>query len=225
MAQQWHNLLFAHWRVLQEWLHHLVPPELEIDLHAGEAWLAVVPFCMQGVRFRRMPAIPGTSQFPELNVRTYVRFHGKPGVWFFSLDAANWLAVAAARAWFHLPYFQARMTCNEKSDSIEYASERIHRAAEPARFCATYRPIGAVFHPQPGTLEYFLTERYCLFSRDNRGRILSGEIHHPPWSLQLAEARFATNSMASPLGISLGDPELLHFARRQDMAAWPPRLA
>ena len=163
VAQQWHDLLFAHWRVPQGVLQPLLPGGLELDLYHREAWLAVVPFRMAGVRFRGLPAIPGTSNFPELNVRTYVLHRGKPGVWFFSLDASNPVAVTAARGWFHLPYFHARMSCRENDGSIEYASTRIHRGASPAEFRARYAPIGPVFQSRPGTLEHFLTERYCLF--------------------------------------------------------------
>ena len=223
MAQQWHDLLFAHWRVPQVVLQPLLPGGLELDLYHGEAWLAVVPFRMAGVRFRGLPAIPGTSNFPELNVRTYVLHRGKPGIWFFSLDASKPLAVMAARAWFHLPYFHARMSCKENDGSIEYASTRIHRGALPAEFRARYASIGPVFHSRPGTLEHFLTERYCLFARNNRGQILCDEIHHPPWPLQLAQAQFAENSMATQIGITLGDPDLLHFAKRQDVVVWPPK--
>ena len=149
--------------------------------------------------------------------------HGKPGVWFFSLDAANSLAVVAARAWFHLPYFQARMTCHEQaSGGIEYASTRTHHRAALAEFRANYRATGSVFHPQPGTREHFLTERYCLFSLNSRAQILVGEIHHPPWPLQSAEAQFAINTMSAQLGIPLDTAPMLHFAKRQDVVVWPP---
>ena len=127
MEQQWHDLLFAHWRVDEAWLRQHVPGGLEIDTYQGQAWLGVVPFRMEGVRLRYAPAIPGTSQFPELNVRTYVKHDEMAGVWFFSLDAASRLAVIVARGWFHLPYFFARMRCADRDGWIEYASERKER--------------------------------------------------------------------------------------------------
>jgi uncharacterized protein len=226
MAQQWHNLLFAHWQVQPELLRQLLPAGIKMDLHQGRAWLGVIPFLMRGVRLRGLPPIPSTSRFPELNVRTYVRHNGQPGVWFFSLDAANSLAVAVARAWFHLPYFHARMRCQENaSGETEYSSTRTHHGAALAEFRASYRAAGAAFHPQPGTLEHFLTERYCLFSLNPCRQILIGEIHHPPWSLQPAEARITANTMSQQLGIALEGAPTIHFAKRQDVVVWPPRLA
>jgi len=222
MAQSWHDLLFAHWPVDLAELRPLLPPQLQIDILRGRAWLAVVPFRMTGVRLRGTPAIPGLSAFPELNVRTYVTCDGKPGVWFFSLDAANSLAVAIARAWFHLPYFHARMSCTEHGGRIHYHSDRIHRRAPAALLKGRYRPIGGAFSPQPGRLEHFLTGRYCLYTADARGQIIRAEIHHPPWPLQPAEAEFARNSMTESLGIALTPHPLLHFAWRQDVLVWPP---
>ena len=223
MAQSWHDLLFAHWPVSVELLRQQIPAHLEIDTFDGQAWLAVVPFRMSGVRLRGMPAAPWLSAFPELNVRTYVSCEGKPGVWFFSLDAGNRIAVAIARAWFHLPYFRAQMSCLDYDGYIQYRSERVHRGAPAASLEGRYRPVGDAFSPQPGTLEHFLTERYCLYAADGRGRLLRGEIHHPPWSLQMAEAEFSRNSMTAAAGIPLPAARpLLHFARRQDVVVWPP---
>jgi uncharacterized protein len=223
MAQSWHDLLFAHWPVDAAALHPFLPSKLQIDTFEGRAWLAVVPFRMTGVRMRGAPVVPWLSAFPELNVRTYVTFGGKPGVWFFSLDAGNSVAVAIARAWFHLPYFRARMNCTEREGWICYQSERTHRGAPAGLLAGRYRRLGEVFRPQHGTLEHFLTERYCLYTTNWRGQIIRGEIHHPPWPLQRAEAEFAGNSMTASLGIALALRPLLHFARRQNVLVWPPR--
>ena len=224
MTQSWHNLLFAHWPVAVEALRPHVPAVLPIDTYKGNAWLGVVPFYMTNVRPRFTPALPGLSAFAELNVRTYVILDRKPGVWFFSLDAANPLTVAAARLWFGLPYFRASMDCEETGGGIRYHSERTHSGAPAAVLQASYRPTGEVFEPQPGTLEYFLTERYCLYAARPGGKIYRGEIHHPPWQLQNAEGEFAENSMAAAAGITLPNQEpSLHFARRQDMVAWAPQ--
>jgi len=176
------------------------------------------------VRLRWTPPLPGLSAFPELNVRTYVTAQKKPGVWFFSLDAANAIAVAAARFSFHLPYFTGQIKCEEKDGWIHYRSERTHRGAPAGVLEARYRPVGDFFEAQPGSLEHFLTERYCLYSAASRERIYRGEIHHPAWRLQLAEAEFARNSMAEAAGLTLPKhAPLLHFARRQDMVAWAPQ--
>jgi len=223
MAQSWHDLLFAHWPIDAALLRPHIPVALTIDTFEGHAWIAVVPFRMSGVRLRGTPALPWLSAFPELNVRTYVVAGRKPGVWFFSLDAQNPVAVTLARAWFHLPYFRARMHCEDSDGGIQYASERTHGRASPAVLKAKYGPVGEVFEPRNGTLEHFLAERYCLYAAAPQGRILRGEIHHPPWQLQTAEAGFRQNSMTEAAGIDLPSQEpLLHFVRRQDVVAWNP---
>jgi len=227
MAQRWHDLLFAHWPVPEAMLRPHVPAILSIDTFEGQGWLGVVPFRMSGVRLRGTPAVPWLSAFPELNVRTYVVADEKPGVWFFSLDAGNAIAVAIARAWFHLPYFRARMSCRDREGWIEYGSERTHGGATSGVLLGRYRPVGAIFSVQSGSLEHFLTERYCLYTADDAGRIIRGEIHHAPWPLQAAQAELAKNTMAEAAGFSLsGVQPLLHFAKRQDVIVWPPqRLA
>jgi uncharacterized protein len=179
---------------------------------------------MSGVRLRGTPAVPLLSSFPELNVRTYVVADGKPGVWFFSLDAANRVAVAVARAWFHLPYFRARMHCAERGGWIEYRSLRSHRGATCGTFHGRYRAAGEVSAARPGSLEHFLTERYCLYAGDRERRVLRSEIHHGAWSLQVAEAELTSNTMAEADGLYLPAAKpLLHFSRRQDVVVWPPR--
>lgn len=223
MAQIWHDLLFAHWRLSAAALRRHIPDQLAIDTFDGSAWLAVVPFQMSGVRLRGTPALPWLSAFPELNVRTYVIRDGRPGVWFFSLDAGNPLAVAVARAWFHLPYFRARMHCEKGDGWIDYASERTHRGASAAALRCRYRPAGPTFSPLPGTLEHFLTERYCLYAVDASGDLHVGEIRHPPWPLQPAEGEFERNTMADSLAIPLTSQPILHFAKRQHVVVWPPR--
>jgi uncharacterized protein YqjF (DUF2071 family) len=223
MAQTWHELLFAHWPVPAAALRPLIPRSLSIDTFEGQAWLGVIPFRMSGVRLRGTPALPLLSAFPELNVRTYVEAKEKPGVWFFSLDAGNAAAVAVARAWFHLPYFRARMRSAAKGGWIDYRSERTHDRAVPAQLEVRYRSAGDASEPAAGTLAHWLTERYCLYAAGPRGRICRGEIHHPPWRLQDAQAEFADNTMAAALGVALPQATpLLYFAARQDVIVWPP---
>jgi uncharacterized protein len=222
MRQSWHDLLFAHWPVRPAALRERVPAELPLDLHDGTAWIGVVPFRMTGVAPRGLPA-PGTlSAFPELNVRTYVTLGGRPGVHFFSLDATSRLAVAAARVLFGLPYHAAEMACVRDGEDVSYRCLRVARAHGGAEFLARYGPTGAASAPAPGTLEHFLTERYCLYTARG-GRVKRLEIHHPPWALQPAAAEIARNTMARAAGLALPDtPPLLHFARRQDMLGWWP---
>src|SRR5688572_17977314 len=156
--QSWLDLLFLHWPVPAAALRPLIPAALELQERDGAAWLGLVPFRMEGVMRRPLPDLPWVSAFPELNVRTYVELDGKPGVWFLSLDATNALAVWAARRFFHLPYFRADMRLSQSGDSIDYVSAR--RQSSFA-FRGAYRPLGAVYDSAPGTLENFLTERYC----------------------------------------------------------------
>ena len=221
MTQTWRWLLFAHWRVDATQLRRMIAAPFELDLFDGEAWLGVVPFYMTNVALKGTPSLPWLSSFPELNVRTYVRVGDRPGIYFFSLDAGRRLAVAAARTLLNLPYYAASMTVNCLSHGVRYRSVR--RATCPAEFKAEYVPIGAPFCATAGSLEYFLTERYCLYHQNHRGTPYRLEIHHPPWSLQLADAEIATNTMAAASHLSVrGSPVLLHFARRQDVVAWGP---
>ncbi len=221
MTQTWTDLLFAHWPINVEAVRSKVPSAFELDLFDGQAWLAVVPFYMSNVGPRAVPALPWVSEFAELNVRTYVRVGDKPGVFFFSLDAASAFAVKTARGLLNLPYFGAMMEMTVRGDQVSYDSRR---EEEPqAVFVGSYRPIAPVVAPVPGTLEYFLTERYCLYHVDHRGRPYRLEIHHPAWPLQVAEATIAQNTMASAAGVELSErPALLHFAKRQDVVAWAP---
>jgi uncharacterized protein YqjF (DUF2071 family) len=221
MAQTWRDLLFAHWPAATEALRLLVPDALELDIFDGRAWVGVVPFRMTGIRPRGLPPLPWSSAFAELNVRTYVTVGGKPGVFFFSLDAANPVAVATARRWFHLPYMNATMSCRNEGEAIDYASRRTHRGAPAAEFRARYEPTGPATLAERGSLAHWLTERYCLYTLDRRGQVMRGEIHHAPWPLQPATAEIATNTMASAAGITLpAAPPVLHFARRLDVAIW-----
>ena len=221
MTQTWHDLLFAHWPVDAKQLAARIPAEFELDVFDGQAWLGIVPFDMTNVSVRGLPALPWLSAFPELNVRTYVRVEDKPGVYFFSLDAGNPIAVQAARILLRLPYCWASMRVERSVTGVRYRSYR-KGSGPSAELVATYGPTGPVFNAQRGSLEYFLAERYCLYARGHTGPYRL-EIHHSPWPLQPAEAELEINSMAGPSGIRLPDvTPLLHFAKRQDTVAWAP---
>ena len=180
---RWHDLLFAHWPVRVDSIRPLIPGVLDIDTFDGSAWIGVVPFHMSGVRPRYLPM---PLAFPELNVRTYVKYRGNSGVWFFSLDAASWLSVRAAR-WLGLPYYDARMTVNVHHADVQYESVRTHKNAPPAEFSGRYGPTSPVYHSAPGTLDHWITERYALYGALKPDRIVFGEIHHAQWPLQRAE--------------------------------------
>ena len=221
MRMTWSELLFAHWSVEPASVARLLPAGLTLDTRAGLAWVGVVPFLMSNIAPRCCPPIPKLSRFLELNVRTYVTYDGKPGVWFFSLDAESRVAVRVARATFNLPYMDATM-CLSKDDSgaIEYRSARTHRGEPSAGFDASYQATGEPFQAVPGTLEHWLTARYCLYSADRKGRLYRGEIDHPPWTLSTATWTPRRNTMGEPCSFRLeGEPHLL-FAQPITVRAW-----
>lgn len=218
MGQSWEDLLFAHWRVDAESVRKLVPAGLTVDEHDGSAWLGVTPFVLTGVRLRGTLPLPLVSSFPEINVRTYVTAEDKPGIWFFSLDTSSRGAVEAARRLYKLPYFHARIALGRRGGRVDYSSAR-REAARPFVFTGSYGPDGEPFASEPGSLEHFLTERYCLYAADPSG-LHRAEIHHPPWKIRTAEAAVELNTMP-PDGLELTGEPLLHLAERQDVVIWP----
>jgi len=231
MSQTWHDVLFAHWPVAPEAIGPYLPAGLDLDLYEGKAWVSLVPFGMDNVRFRGLIGLPTATQFPELNLRTYVKAgvggpgtptEPKPGVWFFSLDAASRLAVFGARRFFHLPYLNARMGMQVQDGEVDFHSERFDKRAAPASFTARYGPNGDPDQASPGSLDYWLTERYSLYTADAKGRLLRGDILHPPWSLQPAWAEITVNTLSNAAGFDLPDrAPLLHFSRGLQMRASP----
>jgi uncharacterized protein YqjF (DUF2071 family) len=199
----------------------LIPKGLEIDEHGGTAWLGVIPFWMSGVARRPLPPLPGISRFPELNLRTYVRFEEKPGVWFLSLDAASRPAVWAARRWFHLPYHHARMTVARSGDTVDYRSLRTDGSS--VGFAATYRPIGRTFAAPKGTIHHWFTERYCLYARSRRNELLRVDIHHLAWPLRAALAEVERNDLLGPHGLdAAGAAPHQQYAERLEVVVWSP---
>ena len=215
-AQTWKHLLFAHWRVPEAALREHLPKELALDSFDGSCWLGITPFRVDGLRLRATFPVPRLSSFLELNVRTYVTYADKPGIWFFSLDAESRLAVEAARLTYALPYHHASMRAHRLGEAVDYSSRR---RGDGHRFDGRYRPTGAAVPAEQGTLEHFLTERYCLYTRRD-GELVRAEIHHPPWPLQPAEAEIRENTMPPP-GVELEGEPLLHFSERQDVVIWP----
>lgn len=221
MRQHWGKLLFMHWPIDAKLLRPLIPPQLQIDTFDGPAWIGVIPFTMWGIRASFLPPIPGTSAFHELNVRTYVTCNGIPGVWFFSLDAANRLAVWGARKFYSLPYFNARMLLEQNGNAIKYSSTREDKRGAAASFDATWIIGEHLPQSQPGSLEFFLTERYCLYAA-HRDEIYRARIHHHPWPLQKAELTSIESSMIESQNLSTpqGEP-LLHYAEQLSVDIWP----
>lgn len=217
----WEDLLFLHWRIDAAALARVLPEGLEVETHDGSAWLGVVPFRMERTRFRWLPGLPTAHRFLELNVRTYVRSGGRSGVWFASLDATSRLAVAGARATFGLPYLRARMSLERDGETIIYKSERIDDRGPTASFRSRWHALGESRAPLPGSLEHFLTERYCMFVSGRNGAVLCGEIAHRPWQLAPATVELEVCDMTRLLGIELpGPPTSVLMAERQEVVGW-----
>jgi uncharacterized protein len=239
MKQTWNDLLFAHWPIPFAELRPLVPDPLTLDIFDGQCWIGVVPFWMSEIRPRGLPPVPGLSCLPELNVRTYVTYGGKPGVYFFSLDITSDLAVWGARTFYHLPYFHAAIETREEGGQILYSCERVARSLrsrggrgrpplhkpDTAEFRGSYRAVGPARVRDKGSLEDFLTARYCLYTM-HQEQIYRCDIHHLPWPLQYAEASIECNTMAAAAQIALPDMvPLLHFSKKLDVLVWPLRRA
>ena len=221
MGQSWVDLLFMHWPVPSAALEPVMPPQLVPQEYDGRAWVGITPFEVRNLRLRPTWPVPLLSRFPEINVRTYVSLGGKPGIYFFSLDAASRPAVAAARRFYRLPYFRAEMAIEREHGEVRYRSERSREEqTSPAAFRASYRAASERSEPSPGTLEHWLTERYCLYTLDQRQRVLRADIHHPPWPLQRAEAEIELNTMTEQIGVRLSGEPLLHLTARQDVVFW-----
>ena len=221
LFMRWSKLAFLHWPIPVDTLAALIPAPLKPDIAEGSGWVGVVPFQMEDTQFRGLPKVPTAASFAEINVRTYVTYQGYAGVWFFSLDAASRLAVWGGRTGFNLPYHHAKFSIESNGPQVQYHSERTHRGVSPAEFKGMYQPVGPVIGSQAGSLEHWLTERYCLFSRSRRGKISKQDVHHRPWPLQLAQVDIQANSMAAAAGIQLPEaPPLAHYAEVVDVVAW-----
>lgn len=199
--QQWRHLLFLHWEVPLAVLRPLIPPALQVDTYEGRAFVGLVPFTMRNVRAHRfLPAVPGTANFHETNVRTYVLRDGRePGVWFFSLDAANRLAVLAARTFFHLPYYYADMDLQVDGARVRYRSQRRGGAAGLQLSYEIGEPLP---RSEPGTLQFFLAERYYLYTLDRQQRLLRGQVHHRPYPLHAARVAQLDQSLLGAAAVT-----------------------
>lgn len=220
MHQTWGKLLFIHWRVDVNLLRPLIPDTLEVDTFDGSAWIAIAPFTMWDIRAFPpfVPAIPGLSSAHELNVRTYVNYDRVPGVWFFSLDCNSAAAVLGARTFFHLPYYRASIDLKQDAERIDYSLARIEKPA--ATFAASWKIGTPIPVSQPGSVEFFLTERYCLYS-ENGGNLYRARIKHQPWPLQKAELGSFESTMIESHGLPSpnGDP-LLHYCEELSVEVW-----
>jgi len=221
MKQTWNNLLFAHYPIKYEVLEKLVPNALPLDSFDGITWVGIVSFEMSGVRLRGVPRIPGLSRFSQVNVRTYVSLDGKPGVYFLSIDAGNWLAATMARNFIHIPYMHAKGSLNDNGNFIRIESGR--QKDRDVKLACTYRPISESFYAVKGSFDEWLTERYCFYTVNKKGDPLRCDILHKPWPLQKVEAEYSQNTLLSGQGIIVDSerPTILHFSKEMDVRAWP----
>ena len=215
LSQQWLNLAFIHWEIDPDQLRAKIPPELNLDLHDGRAWIGIVPFEMRGAAFRGLPAISPLSDFPEVNVRTYVEYEGKKGVWFFSLDVPKHFVVWTARTFFHLPYRHANMNVIQQGKSIYYS----HRM-DGYNFNASYKPTETEDWDD-NSFERWTTERYCLYCQNKRGKLYRTEGHHPQWPIEKAEIAIQSNRLLNDFDIGAMHPSVL-FSKKIDVVASPP---
>ena len=223
MTQRWNDLVFLHYSLDPQLVRTKVPEVLTLDIYRQRAWVTVAPFWINHLRPPGVPSLPWLSSFSEINVRTYVTYGGKPGVYFFSLDASNLSAVWGARVFYRLPYWQSSMKVKGRGEAkIDYSAKR-HHGPKPAELRCSYGPTSsAAFRAHPGTLEHFLTERYCLYTT-TRKRLYRGEIHHLPWPLQAAEVEIHENTMAQTAGLQLPiKPDLAYFTRELKVLFWAP---
>jgi uncharacterized protein YqjF (DUF2071 family) len=222
MTQRWNDLLFLHYEVPAEKIRPLVPEVLALDTFRRRAWISLTPFWINHLRPPGVPSLPWISQFAELNFRTYVTYDGKPGVYFFSLDASHLSAVWGARVFYRLPYWHAAMKVKGRGGpQIEYRSKRTH-GPRPAELRSSYGPVGTANRVYPGSIEHFLTERYCLYSVSGK-RLYRADIHHLPWELHTAVADLEQNTVATPAGIELPPaPDLKYFSRSIKVLVWAP---
>jgi uncharacterized protein YqjF (DUF2071 family) len=224
MEHHWGKLLFMHWPIPVERLRPLIPPQLDIDTFDGEAWVGITPFTLWNVRLSFTPPVPYLSDFHELNVRTYVLYRGVPGVWFFSLNTNSSMTVFGARTFYFLPYFNSDIDLRREGDTIHYHLRRTD-AERPAAFDATWEIGKELPEAEPGTLEFFLTERYCLYSASGES-IYRARIHHRPWPLrQAALLSYASDIAESDYLPKLKAKPLVHYAEALAVDVWPPEKA
>jgi len=229
MHQKWGKLLFMHWQIDEKLLRPLIPSQLEIDTFDGSAWIAVAPFTMWDIRALPpfLPPVPGLSAAHELNVRTYVYLDNVPGVWFFSLDCNSATAVLAARAFYHLPYYKAEIELKEEHESAEHSLNRsiyyslVRTDDPPAQFYGSWKVGEKLPTSQPDSLEFFLTERYCLYS-EHDGNLYRGRIRHNPWPLRKAELLSLNSTMIESHGLPTPQANpLLHYCEELSVDLWP----
>ena len=229
LRQRWNDLLFAHWPISEARMASLLPDGLEVDTHQGMAWLGIVPFWLDRLKVRGLPALPGARRFPDLNMRTYVRDRetGTAGTYFFSIDASKLLTTTAARFLLNLPCHWAEMHMEQRSDREFSFYSRRRFTSQPVIFQARYRSMGPssrMAEHRLGSFEHYMSERNCLFTLNRAGRLVRSNLHSIPWPLEEAQAEIEQNDLAASIGLQLpADSPVLHYSRRMALYIWKPQ--
>jgi len=223
LHQRWQGLLFLHWAFDPAELGPVLPAGLHLDTFEGRAWVGLTPFQVSRMRPTLLPAVPGLSDANEINLRVYVHRDGIPGIWFPSLDITNRLAMWGARLAYRLPYFHARMEVAKNGDRFSFRSERPAAGRRPAMLDAQWLRAAPLPPAAPGTLEFFLVERYVLYCGEPAGS-MRARIHHRPWPLRHADVLGLTSTLLEAGGIPApASPVLVHAqAEPLDVEVWPP---
>ena len=217
--QSWRDLLFLHWPIDKDLLQSKLPAGLQVDCHNGQAYIGVIPFMMYSVRPWWLPKFMAFD-FLEANVRTYVHYKGRPGVFFFSLDAASWLAVQAARIGWSLPYYYAKMNMRKQGDIISYTSTRKNK--HKSMLAVEYQILEPVSSADTNSLAFFLAERYLLFTQRGK-KLYEGQVHHVPYPLQNAQIRSCQETLIEAAGLAVDSqmPPLVHYSKGVDVDIYP----
>ncbi|MGM7723666.1 YqjF family protein [Metabacillus sp. Hm71] len=221
MRQTWRNLLFLHWPIPLEKLRPYIPSALQVDTFNGSAWLGIILFVIEGIYPLGLSSVSLTPSFPEINVRTYVTCNGKPGIYFMSIDVENWASLKIAKNWYHLPYHSAEISFRKEGQTFHCHSIRKGNESAPISFMGKYVPVSEVYCPKEGTLDHWLTERYCMYSSKKGVNIFCGDIHHRPWPLQKAEVEVVKNTLFTPYQFDLSEvTPIAHFSTGVDSLIW-----
>lgn len=228
ITMSWRDVLAIHWPVDSELLVPSIAPGLELDTWQGQAWVSLFPLEMAEVAPRGFLWWPRKMRFPEMNLRTYVTARGeKPGVWFYSLDAASKVAVWGARSLLSLPYLHAEMQIEsymkDGEQHVEYKSRRVDSKGPSAEFRARYGPTAEASPAAAGSFDDWVMERYCLYTKLESGQLMRLQIHHRRWPLQPAWVEIGKNTMGATLGLNLSNsPRKAHFTKKLDVMGWAP---
>jgi len=224
LQQRWSDLAFLHWPVEPHAVQRLLPRGLDLETFDGAAWIGATPFRVSRMRPALFPALPWVGDGLELNLRTYVRAGDAPGVWFFSLDATNPLAVLSARVGFHLPYFFASIDLERKGATRHFHARRTHPGVAEATFDAEWTLEERLPAAAPGSLDFFLVERYWLYAAD-AGRLWRARIHHERWPLRRARAKRFEATLFAAHGLpAMAEPPIVHALREPlHVEIWPLR--